>query len=54
MVTRLLTITIKVNILASAESQVINGVTTMKKVKTGRGFWSWLMGEGYASGGSNG
>jgi hypothetical protein len=30
------------------------GVTEMKKVKTGRGFWSWLMGEGWDSGGGNG
>jgi len=27
---------------------------TMKNVKTGRGFWSWLLGGGWASGGSNG
>jgi len=26
----------------------------MKKAKAGRGFWSWLMGEGWASAGSNG
>ena len=39
MVNCLLTISIKVNIPSSAESQWTNGVTTMKKVKTGRGFW---------------
>jgi len=26
----------------------------MKKVKTGRGFWSWLLGCGWDGGGSNG
>jgi hypothetical protein len=26
----------------------------MKKAKAGRGFWSWLMGEGWASAGGNG
>jgi hypothetical protein len=50
----LLTISIKVNIPAAAESQLYLGVKTMKKVKTGRGFWTWLMGGGWASGGSNG
>jgi hypothetical protein len=54
MVTQLLTITIKVNIPSSAESQFLSGVTIMKNVKTGRGFWSWLLGGGWASGGSNG
>jgi hypothetical protein len=55
MVTHLLTITIKVNIPASAESQHLSGVTIMKKVKTGRtGFWSWLMGYGWDTAGSNG
>jgi hypothetical protein len=53
MVTHLLTITIKVNIPSSAESQFHSGVTIMKKVKTGRGFWTWLMGGGWASGMSN-
>jgi hypothetical protein len=54
MVTHLLTTTIKVNIPSSAESQLSLGVTKMKKVKTGRGFWSWLMGEGWDTAGSNG
>jgi hypothetical protein len=53
-VTRLLTITIKVNIPGAAESQSNNGVTEMKKVKTGRGFWSWILGCGWDSGGSGG
>jgi len=26
----------------------------MKNVKAGRGFWSWLMGSGWSSGGGNG
>jgi len=26
----------------------------MKKTKTGRGFWSWLMGHGWDSAGGNG
>jgi len=26
----------------------------MKKVKNGRGFWSWLYGEGWSSAGGNG
>jgi len=50
----LLTITIKVNIAPAAESQLNNGVTEMKKVKTVRGFWSWLLGYGWESGGSGG
>jgi hypothetical protein len=53
-VTCLLTITIKVNIAPAAESQLNNGVTKMKKVKTGRGFWSWLMGQGWDTAGGNG
>jgi hypothetical protein len=53
-VTCLLTITIKVNIAPAAESQLNNGVTKMKKVKTGRGFWSWLMGQGWDTACGNG
>jgi len=26
----------------------------MKKTNSGRGFWTWLMGGGWTSGGSNG
>jgi hypothetical protein len=54
MVTRLLTITIKVNIAPAAESQFKQGVTMMKKVKTGRGFWDWLLGGGWDTAGGNG
>jgi len=30
------------------------GVMIMKKVKTVRGFWGWLCGEGWTSTGGNG
>jgi len=51
----LLTISIKVNIGVSCRIAVeSNGVTEMKKVKTGRGFWTWLLGGGWGSGGNNG
>jgi hypothetical protein len=39
--------------LAHAESWLVTG-TNMKKTKNGRGFWSWLMGEGWSSAGGNG
>jgi hypothetical protein len=51
MVNRLLTISIKVNIPASAESNSSRGDKMKKQT---RGFWNWLMGGGWASGGSNG
>jgi hypothetical protein len=51
-VNQLLTITIKVNTPASAESQLNAGVSEMKKVNTGRGLLEWLLGGG--SGGSGG
>jgi hypothetical protein len=38
---------------ASAESNLVTGDVTMKKKMT-RGFWSWLMGHGWDSAGSNG
>jgi hypothetical protein len=38
----------------SAESQSNKGAKEMKKTKAGRGFWSWLMGSGYSTGGGNG
>jgi hypothetical protein len=50
----LLTTTIKVNVALAAESQSYKGVTEMKKVKAGRGFWSWLMGQGWDTAGGNG
>jgi hypothetical protein len=31
-----------------------NGVTGMRKVKTVRGFWGWLLGEGWDTGGIGG
>ena len=48
----MLTISIKVNVPASAESQLKNGVVEMKKRNAGRGFWSWLMGSGWSATGS--
>jgi hypothetical protein len=30
------------------------GVTKMKNAKTGRGFWSWILGSGWDTAGSNG
>jgi hypothetical protein len=33
---------------------VSKGVTEMKKVQTGRGFLTWLLGGGWGGGGSNG
>jgi hypothetical protein len=54
MVTRLLTITIKVNIHPSCRIAVQQGVTEMKKTKAGRGFWSWLGGSGWDTAGGNG
>ncbi len=53
MVTYLLTITINVNIPLSCRIAVQQGVTKMKKVKAGRGFWSWLMGSGWDTAGGN-
>jgi hypothetical protein len=55
MVNPLLTISIKVNIGPICRIAVeTKGLETMKKMKAGRGFWSWLMGSGYSSGGGNG
>jgi hypothetical protein len=54
MVNRLLTIPIKVNIPPTAESQFGQRGFEMKNNKAGRGFWSWLMGEGWSSAGGNG
>jgi hypothetical protein len=54
MVNGLITLSIKVNMLPAAESQSKQRGVNMKKVKAGRGFWSWLMGSGWDSAGSNG
>jgi hypothetical protein len=54
MVNQLLTIFIRVNNAPSAESNLSKGAFEMKKTKAGRGFWSWLMGSGYSTGGGNG
>ena len=50
-VTRLLTITIKVNIAPSCRIAVEQRGDEMKKTKAGRGFWSWIMGRWLAAGG---
>ena len=52
-VTCLLTMIIKVNMPSPAES-VHKGVDDMKKVKTVRGFWGWILGEGWDAGGAGG
>ena len=54
MVNGLITVSVKVNMPAAAESQSKKRGVKMKKVKAGRGFWSWLMGSGWDSAGSNG
>jgi hypothetical protein len=55
MVNQLLTISIKVNNAPSCRIAVeTKGLKKMKKTKAGRGFWSWLMGSGYSTGGGNG
>jgi hypothetical protein len=55
MVNHLLTISVKVNIPLSCRIAVgAKGALKMKKTKAGRGFWSWLMGSGWSSGGGNG
>jgi hypothetical protein len=54
MVTHLLTITIKVNIPLNCRIAVQTRGDRMKKAKTGRGFWSWLMGQGWDTAGGNG
>jgi hypothetical protein len=33
---------------------LVNGDYKMKKAKAGRGFWDWLIGSGWSSGGGNG
>jgi hypothetical protein len=51
----LLTIFIRVNILAAAESQFDNRGLKMKKhLPTRWSFWTWLLGGGTTSGGSGG
>jgi len=48
LVNRLLTISIKVNVLVAAESQLEQRGLAMKKTKATRGFWTWLMGGGWS------
>ncbi len=54
MVNRLLTISIKVNIVPNCRIAVRHRGCEMKKAKQGRGFWSWLMGHGWDNAGNNG
>jgi hypothetical protein len=54
MVNHLSTITIKVKSPSSAESNLVQRGFVMKKAKAVRGFWSWLMGQGWDQAGSNG
>ena len=44
----------KVNIRLICRIEVWLQGTEMKKTKTGRGFWSWLMGHGWDTAGGNG
>jgi hypothetical protein len=39
---------------STAESQLEQRGTKMKKTKAGRGFWSWLMGHGWENAGAGG
>jgi hypothetical protein len=55
MVNQLLTISIKVNIAPSAESNLRpKGREKMKKSKVSRGWMSWLLGHGWDTAGGNG
>src|SRR5207253_5094430 len=54
MVNRLLTISIKVNVLCICRITSDDRGLVMKKVKTTRGFWNWLKGHGWDTAGSNG
>jgi hypothetical protein len=50
----LLTISIKVNVLCICRIDFDHRGRVMKKTKATRGFWSWLIGGGWAGGGSGG
>jgi hypothetical protein len=50
----LLTITIKVNVPSTAESQCEEKGHDMKKIDPRRGIWDWLFGGGWCGGGSHG
>jgi hypothetical protein len=54
MVNHLSTMSIRVNIHPSAESDFRQRGLDMKDIKKGRGFWSWLLGSGWDGGGGNG
>jgi hypothetical protein len=52
-VTLLLTISIKVNVLGTASAVGQQGDMTMKKqTQATRGFWSWVLGGGWTNTGS--
>jgi hypothetical protein len=50
----LLTITIKVNVNPTAESQLWKRGFEMKKIDPRRSVWDWLFGGGWCGGGSHG
>jgi hypothetical protein len=54
MVNCLLTVSIKVNIPASAESNSTQGMTMKKMIQARWSFWQWVLGGGSSSGGSGG
>jgi hypothetical protein len=54
MVNRLLTISIKVNVLCICRIILEYRGRDMKKTKATRGFLSWLLGGGWAGGGASG
>lgn len=54
MVKILLTMKSKVNMAAFCSKRSATGDVIMKNAKPSRGFWSWLMGSGWGSTGSNG
>ena len=54
MVNHLSTITIRVNKPHPPNRVDWKRGWDMRKAKAGRGFWSWLLGQGWSSGGGNG
>jgi hypothetical protein len=54
LVNHLLTIPIKVNVLATCRIAVEERGLEMKKTKAARGFWTWLMGGGWSGAGGGG
>jgi hypothetical protein len=54
LVNRLLTISIKVNVLCISRIDFDYGGREMKKTKATRGIWAYLFGGGWCGGGSGG